>query len=132
MPIQIVWDNDEHNTLRYDVSGKWTWEELFKARDEVYAHMNGVAHERVDAIINFNGGFNVPSGALNQIQQLREDPHAKAGLTVMVGANGFMRTMFGTFTKVYNSTTGHTVDFLYAKTLEEARDLIAADRQRSM
>ena len=131
MPIEIVWDNDQNTTLRYDVSGKWTWDELWAARDKVFALMDSAAASRVDAIIHFKDGMNLPSDAMAQLKQLRENPHAKAGLTVMIGANMFMRTLFGTFTKVYNSTTGHSVDFLYAKTLPEARELIAQDRIRS-
>lgn len=131
MPIEIVWDNPEHTILRYDIRGKWTWEDLFSARDQVFALMDSVNAKRVDAIIHFKESLNLPPGAMSQLKQLREHPHPKAGLTVMVGANRFMRTMFGTFTKVYNTATGHSVDFVYAKSLEEARDVIARDRIRS-
>jgi hypothetical protein len=131
MPIEIVWDNDERSILRYDVSGKWNWDELFQARDKVFAQMDSASAERIDAIINFVGGLSVPNDALGQIQKLREDPHAKAGLTVMVGTNMFLRTLLSTATKVYNAATGHTVEFMYAKSLEEARQFIAQDRIRS-
>jgi hypothetical protein len=131
MPIEIVWDDTEHTIMRYDVSGKWAWDELFRARDEVFAHMDSAAADRVDAIINFVGGLHIPPDALGQIKGLQEDPHPKAGLTVMVGTNFFLRTLLGTATKVYNSATGHSVDFMYAKSLEEARQIIAQDRIRS-
>jgi hypothetical protein len=131
MPIEIAWDDAEHSILRYDVTGKWSFEELYRARDEVFAHMDGVPHERVYAIIHFIGGVSVPSGALNAAQQVRDEPHTKAGVTVVVGANLFLRTALATFTKVYHAATGHAIEFLYAKSLDEARAMIAQERMRS-
>lgn len=131
MPIEIVWDNDEHSIMRYNVSGKWTFDQLYQARDEVFAHMNGVPHERIDAIINFIGGVSVPSGALSQAQQVQDEPHTKAGITVVIGANMFVRTTLSAVAKLYNAAKGHSIEFLYAKSLEEAREMIAQDRIRS-
>ena len=28
MPIQAVWDNEEHTAIRYIIEGHWTWEEM--------------------------------------------------------------------------------------------------------
>ncbi|NWF69888.1 MAG: hypothetical protein HXY40_12455 [Chloroflexi bacterium] len=132
MPIAILWDDTHQTTLRYDISGQWNWPEMDQAMETIYTHMDASEHARIDAIIHFRGGVNVPPDAIMRIRQLQARSHPKAGLTVMVGLNPFVKALVGTLRSAYSATTGRTVDFEYADTLVRARQLIASDRQRRM
>jgi hypothetical protein len=125
-----VWDNPEQTILRYDIEGQWSWDELNRASDEIYAHMDGAAENYIGAIIYFIGKVHVPSNALVRVQNNNNRNHEKAGLTVMVGANFLIRGLFSTFASAYR-LSGRDIHFEYANTLEDARQLIAQHREQN-
>jgi hypothetical protein len=128
MSINIVWDNPEQTTLRYDIAREWKVEDLRRAIDEVFSKMDSSPANRVGAIVNFTeGGVNVPRSVFTEIGSLLRSRHPKAGLTVIVGANRILRMTLGTIQNIVRAA-GHEAGFKHAKTLDEARALIAQDR----
>lgn len=129
MGVQIVWDNPEKTTLRYDLGGDWAWEDLKRAIDEVFAQMDASPAARIDAIAHFTSGVKIPSDTITQIGGLLRHRHPKAGLTVVVGAGRLLKMALSAF-KGIAQRAGHHADFEYADTLDEARSKIAASYQK--
>ena len=126
MAIHIQWDDDEQTTIRYDIPAEWTIEGLVKARQQVFRWMDESDHEKIYAIANFiDRKVSIPKDAMTRFNELSAYSHPRAGLTVVVGAGGVMRAIFGGLKRLFTGTTGKSVDFAYANTLEQARALIA-------
>ena len=131
MGVTVEWDDADQTTLRYDISGKWTWDELHGGRETVFDMMDAAAEGRIYAIIYFTEGrINIPRGMMQQFSKLITHSHPKAGLTVIVGATLWMKRTAGLLKNTYSSLTGQQVDFAYADTLEQARQLIEQEHRK--
>lgn len=126
MGVTIVWDNSEENTLRYDLEGTWEWEEIREGVNTVFDLMDSANTERIGAIIHFKDSVKIPKGGMKHFSVLTERSHPKAGLTVIVGAGRWLKTTIKTASNLYRMS-GRSLDFHYADTLDEARQLIAQD-----
>ena len=130
--MQIEWDDTEQTTLRFDIQGEWTWDAFYEARQEVYDLMNSSKHDKIYVIVNLvNGKVYIPSGAMSQIKTLISFSHPKAGLSVVVGANRFLKSLFGGYRRAAK-LAGLTVDFNYTNTLEEAREMCRLEHIKNM
>jgi hypothetical protein len=61
--IGVVWDNDEKSIIRCDFNGKWRWDDLFAALDQIRGMSAAVPHT-VDAIIDFTHASYIPTGSI--------------------------------------------------------------------
>jgi len=126
MTIQIVWDDDDQTTIRYDIPADWTWEQLYSARQVVYDWMDAAPHDVVYSIVYFvDGRVTVPKGMMSHFDELTSYSHPKSGLMVVVGAGRMMRIMFSGLKRLFVTTTGRPLDFAYAADVQEARRILA-------
>jgi hypothetical protein len=128
MPIDLLWDNDYQSILRYDITGKWLWDELYIARERVFHMMDESPSAKIGTIIYFvEGKIGIPSDVTSQLSKFGDKSHPKAALTVIVGAGMMMKLAFSGFQSAFRVTMGRKVDFDYADTLDQARKKVLAD-----
>ena len=125
MAIKLVWDDEAKTTIRYDIPSKWTWNDLFTAREEVFKWMDDSPRDEIFTIANFvDGKVTIPNDVMKHFGKATSYSHPKAGLMVIVGAGMFMRTAFSGFRRVFVTTTGRPLDFAYADNLAHARRIL--------
>lgn len=130
MPITLHWDVPDQTILRMDIAGQWTWDHLHEARKQIFHMMDASHAERIYTVAHFvDRKLNVPPGMWNHWNVLTDYSHPRAALTVIVGANHFMKMSFGTLKNTFRMT-GRPLDFEYADNMEHARKVIARDRAR--
>lgn len=129
MTIKLRWDDDAHSIMRVDLESRWTWGEMRKARKIIFDMMDESPAPRVYTMIYFvDGKINLPDGGMGNMNSLTQDSHPKAGLTIVVGVSGWMKTLLGTYAGTVRRT-GRPVEFEYADTLAEARQMIAREQR---
>ena len=125
MGIEVVWDSDAKNVLRYIYDGRWTWSDLEKAREVAAQYEKSVAH-RVDVIVDVQKSSLLPNGTITRARQVATTApttHPNEGITVIVGAGAFVRSIYDVMLKVYPDMIRRR-GILLAKNLQEARELI--------
>ncbi len=100
MPITIRWFNAEHTIIQYEFEGRWSWEELHAAIEQVQALMNSVDH-RVDIIVDVSGSRGIPAGAITQMRGGTLKASENWGMGVFVGTGAFIKALLNTFSRVY-------------------------------
>ena len=121
MPIQAVWDNDEHTAIRYVIESHWTWEEMNAAVATSNAWLDTV-DRKIDFIHDMSRSEGIPSGALTQLKRYIGKEHPNTGRSVVVSAqkslaNSVARGLIDMVRKLYKRDWG----FMFADSLEEAR-----------
>ncbi|MDX2075642.1 MAG: hypothetical protein SFZ02_04380 [bacterium] len=124
MSIDVSWDDEAKTIIRWDFSEKWTWDEFHEAF-RVSIEMNIGINYRVDVIPNATQSPHMPLGALSEFRRLDEQLPKNVKLIVVAGSSPFTRSMIELFGKIYRAQSWRT-----AKSLAEARDHIARDRQK--
>ncbi len=124
MPVNFSWDNPEHTIVRYDFVGKWTWEELYATMYESWAEIDKLPY-MVESISDFSKVNNVPPSAMTHLRSLSQNRPENTGTMVFVGANSYLTLMFQTFSKIFQTTLRREMNIQAAKTLEEARTILA-------
>jgi hypothetical protein len=128
MSVKVVWDDEQHTALRYDLEGRWTWDEFYAAFNEGKAMMEGSAHTVhfiLNAMDNLSKGY-VPPGALSHVASLNRNAPPNAGITVAVGGNTLGKIFHGMIARIYPKIAKR---YAFADSLEEARAMIAQRRQ---
>ncbi len=123
MGIEIEWDNEQHSIMRFIYTDKWTWEEFYTKIDEANQLMDTVAHSCVSIIDMRNSNF-LPAGAAVHIRNVirKSMSHNNSGISVFLQADVIVRVMIDVLRRSYPDILENT-DWLYAKTLEEARQI---------
>ena len=121
MPIQAVWDNEEHTIIRYIIEGHWTWDEMNAAVAISNAWLD-MADRKIDFIHDMSRSEGIPPGSLTQLKRYIGKEHSNTGRSVVVGAqksiaNSFARGLLDMVQKLYKRDWG----FIFAGSLEEAR-----------
>jgi hypothetical protein len=98
MAIELYWDDDALTTLLCVFDGRWSWDELFAVIKKISQITQDVPHE-VAAIIDVRKGSQLPNGlftpqTLENAKQLLSMGEGDTGMILVVGANGFIRTVF--------------------------------------
>lgn len=127
MGIELYWDNEEQTVMHCIFDKHWTWEEMFATLDKIKKVTAG-RDEEIGAIIDVSRGISVPGGSIfnadtrNKARKMLEMSDDGRGPMVVVGANGFIRTLFGAFNMLDRNATS---DVHIASTLDEARTALA-------
>jgi hypothetical protein len=121
MPIQAVWDNEEHTVIRYIIEGHWTWDEMNAAVAISNAWLDAV-DRKIDFIHDMSRSEGIPGGALTQLKRYIGKEHPNTGRSVVIGAqkslaNSVARALLDMVQKLYKRDWG----FMFAVSLEEAR-----------
>ena len=125
MSISISWDNEEKSVVRFVYQGKWTWEEFYEKIDAANAMMNTVDSPCV-SIIDMRESNYLPKGAAVHIRNVirRSMSHNNSGISVFLQADVIVKAMIEVLKKSYPDILENT-EWIYAKTLDEARKLAA-------
>lgn len=127
MGIKVEWGNAEHAIIRYEFEPRWSWGDLYAASDEGTAWLDSVAH-RVDFIADLRATRHLPADFMQHAGRIAGGTHPRRGIVVVVGASPVLRGLSNTLGFVYRKATQ---DLRFADSLEEARTVIAAERQAS-
>lgn len=133
MTIEILWDDPEQQTiLRYDIGEQWAWNDFYVARQHVYDLMDSTELSRIYTIAHFKQNkVKIPFDVMKHLPELSAYSHPKAGLMVIVGAGRLMKAAFSGFKKVFVTTTNRSLDFAYADTLINARQIIQQEKENA-
>jgi hypothetical protein len=124
MGIKVVWDNEQNTIIRYVYEGRWGWDDLYTARAEVKTMLGSVPH-KVGIIVDMRNSSLLPSGTISRARHLATSSptsHSNEGPTIIVGANGLVRSIFDVMRKIYGETIENR-KYYFASSLEEARTM---------
>jgi len=122
MGITVVWDNPEQTILRYIYNGQWNLDNFYQALQESRNMMDTVDH-RVGLIIDVQNSKLVPNGVLSHGKNVGLHKHPNQGKSIIVGASGFVRTLFDVYKKVYRTSFDEAA-YAFSATLDDARNLL--------
>jgi hypothetical protein len=131
MPIQAVWDNEEHSIIRYIIEGTWTWDEMNAAVAISNAWLDTV-DRKIDFIHDMSRSEGIPGGALTHLKRYIGKEHPNTGRSVVIGAqksiaNSVGRGLLDMVQKIYKRDWG----FMFAASLEEARQRLYEARSHT-
>lgn len=130
MPIQAIWDDEAHTTIRYVIEGHWTWDEMNAAVSVSNTWLDTV-DRKIDFIHDMSHSEGVPSGALTQLKRCMGKEHPNTGRSVVIGAkksiaNSLAQSLLDMVQKLYQRDWG----FMFAESLDDARTRLADARLR--
>jgi len=126
MPVQMVWEDDQHTIVRCHGQVQWTWEEYHATLDEIVEAANRVDH-RVDLIITRDDDASPPAGSpMPHFQRAMRIMPRNVGLVVIVSSNSFGRALVAMFSRIFSSR--QHAQLAVAASLHEAQARIAAHR----
>jgi hypothetical protein len=85
MPITVDWDTTEKHAIRMEISGKWNWDDIWSALDEIHALLESVDYTvsiiipGADVLVR-----SLPPGLLTQVGALNRRRHPRSGLMIFV------------------------------------------------
>jgi len=121
MPITVTWDNPEQTVIRQTFEGRWTWDEHCATANQISELLRDV-NAPVDLIVDFQS-CHVPDNAIRYTESGNAFFwHPQTRLTVLVGVQGFIRTLLMLFIQIYPQRANQ---FLFAGTVEHAYDVLA-------
>lgn len=121
--FQVEWDNDEQYVLRYTVTGRWTWEQFYAARDQARQMADAAAATYVNSIIDLRAGSLFPQNALTHFRRMPSEAHPKLknGNVVVIENNLFVRSLMDIMRRLNRQAMRN---FYIAPTLEDARAIL--------
>jgi len=129
MTVRVVWDDEAtKQTLHYIYQGSWTWDEHYQGIKDGLALFDTVPHI-VDMIVDMSESPKFPPGnVFSHFRSIGNMYHQRAGHTIILNENAFLRSMFTTFNKIYkpNRVTGKVI---FVANLDEARKMLSQLRQ---
>ncbi len=125
MSVSADWQDEKHDIVFYNFEGAWTWDEMYRAYTKAIALEKSVPY-RVDVILDLRRSKSIPANALLHVKNISDKQPENLGLTVVVTPNGFVRALYNAGVAFYKGI-GHY--FRVTPTMEEAAQMIAADRQ---
>jgi hypothetical protein len=127
MPVDVIWDDEVHSLMRYVFDGSWEWDEFRPIVDKADAMSRTVSH-RVDIIADLTNSASLPvRNAFPTLKYMADcsADNVLAGIFVVVGSGALITAMFSAYRRVFPHLGA--VPYM-TQTLEEARQMIAADR----
>jgi hypothetical protein len=127
MPTKAYWDDPDTKTIvRIDYEGEWTWDEYFRVADEAREMALTVPH-RVDYIVNLKHGKTPREGSpFSNGKTVLRRLAPNSGLVINI-TSAFEAVLLNIF-KAFDTELGKRM--VGAQSIEEARQMIARDRQR--
>lgn len=125
MAVCAYWVNEEQSIVRYEFSGKWTWEEFYPVYKQAIAMEKSVPH-RVDVVVDLRNSEVVPANALKHIRRIANAQPDNIGLTILVSTNIFILALYKIGCRIDDKVAHY---FRVVSTNDEAFRLIDAARQ---
>ena len=127
MSSEVNWYDDRQRVIYWRFRGKGNWDEDAAAQRVSNALIQRVDHT-VNVIGNLEGSPILPPNAISVYRANLSTSEPNTGVIVLVGANAFVRTMINLFLQLFPKSVPGT-DFMFAKTDEEARALLAVEQE---
>jgi hypothetical protein len=125
MTIITSWVDEEHTIARYEFIGRWTWDEMKVAIQEMYAMMDSVPHQ-VDIIIDLSrSSSEPPRGMLAHLRAGTMEARNNWNSGVFVGVSPFVRVLLTTFRRLQPRLAKR---YNVANTVAEAQTMILRRR----
>lgn len=126
MPVTVVWDDAKCTRMLITFEGRWSAAELEAMAVECHRILEQVDHP-VDYIVQYQNASWLPSNAFTQGRKLRQYAHPKDGRAVIVTSNPIIVELVLLFNAIGD---GLGIPFYFARTVEEARSLLAERQLR--
>lgn len=130
MPIKVEWDNEEKTIVRFTYTGKWTWDEFYVHVKEANDLMDTVERVCV-SIVDMSKSNHLPLGAAVHVRNIirQSMSHNNSGITVFINADTIVKMIIDALRQNYPDIKDFS-NFMYAKTLDEARVKALAEVRR--
>ena len=127
MPIDINWDNDQKDVLRWDLNGRWDWDDIHDAVTRSVAIRKLVEHRRdIAVIINLQHFTPLSTGALKETRKALLIRPENRELVVVVGRSAYTRSIVDIFRRRYIDLADQIIG---VDSMSEARSLIRTRRK---
>ncbi len=97
MGFKVGWDltSEDRLTLCYTVTGRWTWDEFYAARDQARQLADSADQAVIDSIIDLRDGSLFPQNALSHFSRMPSDSHPKLeqGIVVIIHNSLFIHSL---------------------------------------
>jgi hypothetical protein len=125
--IAVQWDNAEKTVILVTFEAEWTWRDIQDIDAQSVALYESVGHQ-VDIIADVRNSRMILSGILSYVRSLLTTSwHPFAGIAVVVGVSPSVRALFDAAALVARKSLER---FVFAQTLEEAREVIQQRRAK--
>ncbi|MEO8606614.1 MAG: hypothetical protein ABI690_01930 [Chloroflexota bacterium] len=131
MPVQIIWDDAEQTTIRFEMTGKWSWDEFYGSYENIWDEVTKVGH-RVDAIADVTQTTHVPAGSISRVRSYASKRPENTGIIVFAGANSYLTAIMQTVQNLFKTVMQRSISIRFATTLDEARAIIAEARAKDV
>jgi hypothetical protein len=128
MAIRLFWDNPEQTILRMEITGRWSWEEMYEASENSILMRQTVNHP-VASIVDFSDALGIPDSAIAHGKNIMDKQDVYGGVTVFVQPDFAFMSLWEVMMKIYGRWV-YNIDFIFAKSVDEARE-IALKRTQS-
>jgi len=127
MPIDINWDNDQKDVLRWDLNGRWDWDDIHDAVTRSVEIRKLVEHRRdIAVIINLQHFTPLSTGALKETRKALLIRPENRELVVVVGRSAYTRSIVDIFRRRYIDLADQIIG---VDSMSEARSLIRTRRK---
>ncbi len=124
MSVNVYWEDHEHTLLRYDLVGKWDWNDLYAVL-ALGLRMEMRTIHRVDVLLDMRQSGAIGDGAIAHIRKIADKQPPNVGMMVVITPSKFLRALFQAAMRSYKNV-GLYIRLASSET--EARQLIAAER----
>jgi hypothetical protein len=120
MPVRVSWDDEKQSVVRMEFTGKWSWDEMYKATEESVKLRKSKSYQCA-LIMDMMDGMHIPSGALTHMRNAMSMSSEDREVTVVVTDKQFVKTLATMFMKLYKKLGDKLV---VVESLPEARAAI--------
>lgn len=108
MGIQLSWYNSQKTVLYHQFSGRWTWDDLFRAKLEGQKWIDESGNT-VHLVFDMNNVRLLPSGSMTHVRDLLTHPAPNVGKTFIASNSPFVSMMLTVVKRANNAVTNALV-----------------------
>jgi hypothetical protein len=127
---QLSWLDDEKTLLHFEVYPGWTWDDAAHAMPAINQALATVEHDAYTLFHFHPGGSELPrKHTLSNMKWIlsKEMPNEK--LIILINAQSFLGVTLNILTEVYKHLSINANKVRHAANLDEALQIVAADKQ---
>lgn len=132
MPVTSAWDTDEKYAIRLQISGKWGWDEMWRALNDIHALLEEINYTVCIIIPETERVMHtLPPGLLTQVGAFNRHRHPRSGLMLFIderrssGGRLWFRMVGTVYPQFYDR-------FKFVDSLDEARQIAQARYQQQI
>ncbi|MBI1259674.1 MAG: hypothetical protein GC204_19580 [Chloroflexi bacterium] len=118
--ITVQWDDDSQQTIRFDIIGRWTWDEYYQVVHQMSEMIKGM-EQTIDVMVDFSRSSGIPIGAISKTRESFALAPSNSGLVVFAAGSALVNTMVFAFRKAQPKWSDKLVT---APSLDAARELL--------